>query len=169
MLRRITETSAVWNQISSSVVVSDVSVGPNDEVFIIDKDGNVKEVVNDQIKETTFTNKNDSYGDNCRLAVSYEKELVIYVVDGNKDVYRITKDLDKDKRNRIYPPVYADDVSVGHNFHLFITSRSGIYRKRPNSEDLYLISNNAMASHIAVGKKTWVIGYDGFPYSAEHI
>jgi len=166
LLRIIQQNSAAWLQISTTVVVSDVSVGPNGEVFVIDKDGNIFQVVNDQISTSSFNNKNDQYGDNCKIAVSFEKELVIYVADVNRDVYRVTAQLDNSKRHRIYPKVYADDLAVGQNFHLYVTTHSGIYRKKPISSDLYLVSDVPVASQISVGNKLWVVGYDNYPYSS---
>jgi len=157
--------SHVWMKLSSKEKLTDVSVGPNGEVFVIDTDGNIRQVVNDKISADTFNNKEAAYGDKCRIAVNLERELIVYVVDKDRQVYKVTRGATT--QSRLYPTVMAEDVSVDAAFNLYLTTRNGIYKKAANSENLNGMTNNSIGSHIAVGKKIWVLGYDKFPYSAD--
>jgi len=160
LLRRISPNSHVWSTITNTVNVTDVAVGPNGEVAIVNDKGVIYEIKSDVIQADPL-NK-EKFGDNCKIAVTFEKELVVFLANESRDVFRVTAG----SKARLFPTVLADDVAVGPNFNLYITSKAGVYRKRPNTNDLYLIKPDGIADSIDVGNRIWAIGYDGYPYSS---
>jgi len=157
LLKRVTDNSFSWTQISANV--TDVATSPNSESYAITSDGHIYQIFGANLSPRLFSTQN--FGPNCRLAVNYEQQPIVYVVDSNSTLWRVSLD----KTTKIDIDLIPVDISVGANYNLYIASTTGIYRKKTNVDKPIKLADG-IASQLTAGNKLWINGIDSFPYSA---
>lgn len=153
-LKKINNDNYNWKKTVAKI--TDVSVGINGEVFVIDTDGKIFEFKGEKLGSQFSTQK---YKGAKSIAVTYDNERIVYVIDSTGNVYKQTATA----QTKLHPNILADEVCVNQNSFVFISSGLGIYMQNPRVNELVLFADG-IAKDMDCGNKLWVIGEDGYIY-----
>jgi hypothetical protein len=160
LFKKINADSRAWINLEMEKV-QDVSVGINNEVFIVDTSGVIKKLSTGKI--TTDFNKT-AFGSDCRIAMSREKGEIVYLVDKKGQFFRVslTESL------QLYPSVLAFDVCVDNETNVILAASDGIFVKKSRNNQFVKIGEGIAGRLGCWNKKLWFIGLDNLVYRSDY-